>query len=83
MDMRPYGTYTPCATSLRKQTGAIITFEHFEEGDLVSENRNDKKIGDESNDDSIMTQLLREEEMNTMNYGNESDDDHISTEMLE
>ena len=32
MAMRLYVSYTPCATSLREQTGDIITFTNFEEG---------------------------------------------------
>ena len=36
--MRPAVTYTPCATSLRKQTGNIIMYAQFEEGiDLINE----------------------------------------------
>ena len=34
MAMRPSVTYTPCATSLKEQTGDIITFVKFEEGDI-------------------------------------------------
>ena len=39
--MRPSVTYTPCATSSREQTGDIITFTQFEEGNLLSETSND------------------------------------------
>ena len=48
MAMCPSMTYTPCATSLRGQTGDIITFAQFEEGNSPSETRNDAKSGDES-----------------------------------
>ena len=34
-------TYTPYATSLIEQTGDVIKFAHFEEGNTLSENRND------------------------------------------
>ena len=34
MLMRPSVTYTPCATSSREQSGDIITFTHFEKGDI-------------------------------------------------
>ena len=34
MVMRPAVAYTPCATSSREQTGDIITFTHFEEGNI-------------------------------------------------
>ena len=34
-------TYTPCATSLRGETGDIITFAHFEEGNILTKTLND------------------------------------------
>ena len=46
MAMRPAVTYTPYATSLIEQTGDVITFAHFEEGDLLSETRNDTESED-------------------------------------
>ena len=36
------------------QTGDVITFVQFEEGDLISETRNDTESGDESDSESIM-----------------------------
>ena len=56
--MRPYVTYTPCATSLKEQPSNVITFSQFEEGNLLSKTRNDAESGDKSDDDSIMTRLL-------------------------
>ena len=50
MAMRLSVTYTPCATSPREQTGDIITFTQFEEGDLIFDTRNDAESGDESDD---------------------------------
>ena len=41
MSMRPEVTYTPCATSLREQTGDIIMFAQFEEGGILTKTRND------------------------------------------
>ena len=73
MVMRPAGTYTPCATFLRDQTGDIITFTQFEKGNMWTKTSNDAESGDESDDESIMT----------MDFGDESDHDLISTEMLE
>ena len=35
MEMRPAVTYTPHATSLREQTGDVITFTQFEESALL------------------------------------------------
>ena len=37
MDMRPSVTYTLYATYSKEQTGDIITFVQFEEGNLLSE----------------------------------------------
>ena len=41
MAMRPAVTYTPYGTYSKEQTGNVITFAHFEEGDLLTETRND------------------------------------------
>ena len=83
MSMHPYVTYTPCAKYLRDQTGDIITFAQFEEGNLISENCNNAEIGDKSNDDSIMLPLMSKEEITAIDSGDESEHDFISTEMLE
>ena len=71
--MRPEVTYTPCATSSREQTGDIITFAEFEEGNILTKTRNNAESGDGSDKESIMN----------MNSGDESDHDLIYTEMLE
>ena len=78
--MRPAVTYTPYATSSREQTGDVITFTQFEEGNILTETRNDEESGDESNNKSIM---MSEQDMEDINSGDESDHDLISTEMLE
>ena len=80
--MRPSVTYTLCATSLRKQTGNIITFTHFEEGNSPSETRNDAESGDESNDNIIMPPQLSKEEIVAIDSGDESEYDPISTGMV-
>ena len=54
MAMRRAVTYTPYATSFKEQTGDIITSAQFEEGNILSETRNDTESGDESNSKSIM-----------------------------
>ena len=46
--MRPAVKYTPYATSSKEQTGDVIKFAQFEEGNLLTENRNDTESGDES-----------------------------------
>ena len=78
--MRPTVMYTPYVTSLREQTGNIITFTQFEEGDILTKTRNDAESGDESDNESNM---MSKQDMDAMNYGDESDHDIISTEMLE
>ena len=80
MAMRPELTYTPYATSSKEQTGDVITFTQFEEGNILSETRNDTESGDKSDNESIM---MSEQDMDAINYGDESDHDLISTEMLE
>ena len=59
MAMRPVVLYMPCATSLRGETGDIITFAKFEEGGLLSETRDDTESGDKSEEDSIIPPLIR------------------------
>ena len=80
--MHPSVTYTLCATSPKEQTGDIITFTQFEEGDLLTKTRNDAESGDKSDEDSIMPPLLREEEKDAMDYSDESDDESMSAEIL-
>ena len=58
MVMCPAVTYTSCATSLREQTGSIITFTKFEEGDILTETHNYAESSDKSNNNSIMPPLL-------------------------
>ena len=41
MVMRPAVTYTPYATSSKEQTDDVITFAQFEEGNVLTETRND------------------------------------------
>ena len=50
MAMLPSVVYTPYATSPREKTGDIIMFTQFEEGDLLSESRDNAKSGDKSDD---------------------------------
>ena len=80
MAVRPAVTYTPYATSSKEQTGDVITFTQFEEGNILTETRNDTESGEESDNESIMTS---KQDMDAINSGDESDHDLISTEMLE
>ena len=61
MAVCPAVSYIPCATSSNGQTGEIITFVQFEEGNLSSETHDNEESGDESDDNSIMPPLISEE----------------------
>ena len=77
--MRPAVTYTPYAMSSKEQTGDVITFAQFEEGNLLSETHNDTESGDESDSESIM---MSEKDMENLDKTEEFNDDLISTETL-
>ena len=47
MAMRLAVTYTPYATSSKEQTGDVITFAQFEEGNILTETRNNAESGDD------------------------------------
>ena len=51
MSMRPAVTYTPYATSLKEQTGNVITFAQFEGRDIITETRKDTESGEESDNE--------------------------------
>ena len=46
MAMRPAVTYTPYDKYSEEQTGDIIMFTHFEEGNIQTKTRNDAEIDD-------------------------------------
>ena len=46
MAMLPAVTYTSYTTSSKEQTGNVITFAQFEEGNLLTETRNNTESGD-------------------------------------
>ena len=52
--MRLSVTYTPYAMSSKEQTGNVITFTKFEEGNILTETCNDAEIGDKSDNESII-----------------------------
>ena len=80
MAMRMEVTYTPYATTSKEQTGDVITFSQFEEGNILTETRNSAEICDESYNKSLM---MNEQDMENLNSNEKSDHDLISTEMLE
>ena len=79
MAIRPAVTYNPYATSSKEQTGDVITFAQFEEGDLLSKTRNDTESCDESDSESIM---MSEKDMENLDETEKFDNDLISTETL-
>ena len=75
MAMRTAVSYTTYATSSREQTGDLIIFAQFEEGNLLSETQNilsetrdDTESGNKYDDDSAMPQLISKAEMDAMDF---------------
>ena len=66
MEMSTTVAYTHYTTSPREQTGNIITFTQFEEGNKLNKTHNDAENVDKPNDNSIMPLLLSEGEMDAM-----------------
>ena len=54
MVMRQAVTYTLYDTSLGEKIGDVITFTQFEEGNILTETRNDAESGDKSDEEIIM-----------------------------
>ena len=82
--MRSAVTYTPYATSSKEQTSNVITFTQFEEGNLLSETRNDTESGDESDSESIMMSKRDMENLGeTEKFDEGLDEGLISTELLQ
>ena len=79
MAMCPTVTYTPYATFSKEQTGDVFTFSQFEEGNLITETRNDTESDDESDSESIM---MSEKYMENLDSNENFDDDLVSTETL-
>ena len=78
--MRPEVTYTLYVTSSKEQTGDVITFAQFEEGNIWTETHNNAESCDKSDNESIM---MSKQDMENINSGDESGHDLIATEMLE
>ena len=72
-------TYTPYATSSKEQNGDVITFTQFEEGNLLTETRNNTESGDKSDSESIM---MSKQDMENIDEKEKFDDDLISTKTL-
>ena len=79
MEMRPTVTYTLYATSAKEKTGNVITFAQFEEGNLITETRNNTESDDKYYSESTM---MSEKDMENLDEKERFDDDLISTETL-
>ena len=75
MAMRPTVTYTLYATSSKEQTGDVISFAQFEEGNLISKTCNDTESDDVSDSESIM---MSEQDMENPDEKEKFDDNLIS-----
>ena len=69
-----YVSYTPYDKSPMKKDDNIITCTQFEEGNLLSETRDDTEIGNNYYENSTMPKLISKEEMDATGSSNESDD---------
>ena len=65
--------------SSKEQTSDVVMFTQFDEGNLITETRNDTESYDESDSKSLMTS---EKDMENINEKEKFDDDLISTETL-
>ena len=60
-------------------SNCVNVITQFEEGNLISETRNDTESGDESDSESIM---MSKQDMENLDEQEKFDDNHISTERL-
>ena len=60
-----------------------LIYTHFEEGGLLSENRNGTEIRDESDNNSTITPLISAAKMYKMSPVDESDNENVYKLMLE
>ena len=80
MAVRPAVTYTPYVTSSKEQTGDVIMFAQFEEGNIWTETCNDTESGDKTDSKSLM---ISKQDMENLNENERSYHDLITTDMLE
>ena len=83
MSIQPDVSHIPYSTSSREKRGDIITFEQFEDGDLLSETFDNTESVIESDDESTLPPSIIEEDIDAMSPGNESDDEPISMDIFE
>ena len=61
--MRPEVMYTPYVTSSKEKTGNVTTLAQFEEGNSLTETRNDSESCDKSDSESLM---MNEQDMENL-----------------
>ena len=83
MAMRLAVSYIPYAISSKEKTVDVITFTHFEDGNLLLESCNGTERGDKSEDNLKFPPLISEAKIYEMSSGDESDAEPMSTYMLE
>ena len=76
MAIRPTVMCTQYATSSKEQTEDVITFAQFEEGNILTETRNNTESGDKSDNESLM---MNKQDMENLDSNEKFDDNHIST----
>ena len=77
--MRPSVTYTSYATSSKEQTGDVITSAQFEEGNILTETRNDTESGDEYDSKSL---TMNKQDIENLDEKERYNNDLISLEIL-
>ena len=83
MTIQLYVSYITYDTSTKGKTGNKITFTKFEEGNLLSETRNDTESGNEPDDDLTIAPLISEKEMDAISSSDESGAEPMSKYILE
>ena len=67
--MQPAVSYIPYSACSKEQTGDIITFAPFEEGNVPLESRNNAKSSNKYDDDSTLPPSSSEAEINVVSSG--------------
>ena len=81
--MKTEVSYIPYATSSKEKTDNIITFEQFDESNLLFESHNCTESGDEADENSTLPLLISEGKLDEMSSGGEYGAETMSTDMLD
>ena len=83
MAVWPAVSYLPYDTSPKEETGHIITFAQFVEGNSLSATCNFTESGNKYDGNSTLVPIISEEEMDLMSSSDEYDAKPMSTDMIE